>query len=221
MPLCEQELVDETKFLSEIEKVQDVIRKKYQLLEVGKENISEAANEYFKPVITPLNKLAAQSPSNNKTSSIDDKLFPDEKNRNDEKNSTHEDNHSTSDIEESIYEQEGEYDTADEGEETFVEESNKNLINNYLEKINSIQWDRDYGVKKGKSDYKIGNAKIFFNDDELNIFDTTYKITPGLLELLFMKSPDKRSITDIDEKNIMKLSIIQRRIINTIDLVCL
>lgn len=66
-----------------------------------------------------------------------------------------------------------------QGEEE--EESNNNSLFNYSKKkIDSIQWDKDYGVKKVKSDYRFENAKITFNNDKVNISDTSIKITPGL-----------------------------------------
>lgn len=194
MPLCEQELADETKFLSEIEKVQDIIRKKYRLLKLGKENISEAANEYLKPVVTPLNKLAAQLP----TSIITEKNGNFLKEIDFEKNT-----YNTSENDETIFEPAEEYDTADEGEKTISEEES-NIIdptNKYLEKINSLQWDKDYGVKKVKSEYRFGNAQILFDNNKINILNTTYEMTPGLMELLFIKSPNDTIITEVDEKN--------------------
>ncbi|XP_044010206.1 uncharacterized protein LOC122853859 [Aphidius gifuensis] len=48
----------EVNSLSEIEKVQDVIRKKHKLLKLEKDNIDEITNEHFKPVLEPLHQIS-------------------------------------------------------------------------------------------------------------------------------------------------------------------
>ncbi|XP_044013976.1 uncharacterized protein LOC122856358 [Aphidius gifuensis] len=213
MPLKKEALSKEAKFLEEIEKVRDVIKKKHQLLKLGKESISETANEYLKPVIGPLENIAAKITPiiNNKKSKISkDNTYDSEREEDsiisDRTHSSNSGNINTEQNLSSDEETEAFHDTIEdlqlieqEADETGLK---NDLTTQYLNKIDTLQWDKDYGVKrKNSGEYKIGNAELLFENNNMIVADETYEITQGLLELLFMKSPEKTKVTQIDEKN--------------------
>ncbi|XP_044005898.1 uncharacterized protein LOC122850911 [Aphidius gifuensis] len=213
MPLKKEALSKEAKFLEEIEKVRDVIKKKHQLLKLGKESISETANEYLKPVIGPLENIAAKITPiiNNKKSKISKDNTYDSEREEDSiiSDGTHSSNSGNINTEQNLSsdeETEAFHDTIEdlqlieqEADETGLK---NDLTTQYLNKIDTLQWDKDYGVKrKNSGEYKIGNAELLFENNNMIVADETYEITQGLLELLFMKSPEKTKVTQIDEKN--------------------
>ncbi|XP_044012198.1 uncharacterized protein LOC122855073 [Aphidius gifuensis] len=191
MPLKKEALSKEAKFLEEIEKVRDVIKKKHQLLKLGKESISETANEYLKPVIGPLENIAAKITPiiNNKKSKISkDNTYDSEREEDSISDRTHSSNSGNINTEQnlsSVEETEAFHDTIED-----------------LQLIDQEADETDYGVKrKNSGEYKIGNAELLFENNNIIVADETYEITQGLLELLFMKSPEKTKVTQIDEKN--------------------
>ncbi|XP_044013770.1 uncharacterized protein LOC122856074 [Aphidius gifuensis] len=191
MPLKKEALSKEAKFFEEIEKVRDVIKKKHQLLKLGKESISETANEYLKPVIGPLENIAAKITPiiNNKKSKISkDNTYDSEREEDSIFDRTHSSNSGNINTEQnlsSVEETEAFHDTIED-----------------LQLIDQEADETDYGVKrKNSGEYKIGNAELLFENNNIIVADETYEITQGLLELLFMKSPEKTKVTQIDEKN--------------------
>lgn len=57
MPLSKEKLVEEANILSELEKVQKIIQHKHKMIKLGRENLEQTANDYFKPVLTPLRQI--------------------------------------------------------------------------------------------------------------------------------------------------------------------
>lgn len=70
--------------------------------------------------------------------------------------------------------------------------------------------DLTYGVRPdGSGGTVIGNSKIAFSKNIIHVRSKTYKVTRGLMELLFMKVPNRIEVTQNDlsaYKNILQLT---------------
>lgn len=58
--------------------------------------------------------------------------------------------------------------------------------------------DEIYGVRFDGDHFYVGDSIITINDDFVEIDDTSFKVTPGLAELLFKKKPLENRITSND-----------------------
>lgn len=83
------------------------------------------------------------------------------------------------------------------------DDENDNSSNYYLSllKSNSNLLDKTYGVRFDANDknYKIGSSTFEIIGESFRINDTTYVSTLGLLELLFLKKPEKHTSADLAE----------------------
>ena len=81
----------------------------------------------------------------------------------------------------------------------------KDEVNEYIDLLNKGKMsslDTVYGVCKMHDDtYKIGDTRIYFEDNNITIDLKKYEQNPGLIELLFMKQPNDKLITVKDLKN--------------------
>ena len=75
-----------------------------------------------------------------------------------------------------------------------------NVVQKYLNDIleGDFHSDNSYGVRKLTNGYKFGNDLIHFTTDKINIGDKQYDQIAGLIELLFMKKPNKNPIENSD-----------------------
>lgn len=75
----------------------------------------------------------------------------------------------------------------------------------YLRKLSTPdhdEFDTTYGIRlDGKGDTQIGNSKIVFANNNIYVRAKSYKATDGLLQLLFMKAPDRNALDSEDLKN--------------------
>lgn len=78
------------------------------------------------------------------------------------------------------------------------------LIKSYLSKF-SQKSERKYldlsntGLRIVNNSFHLGTSKVEFMDDYIIIGEKHYSVTPGLLELIFYKQPDKKLITSDDQ----------------------
>ena len=79
-----------------------------------------------------------------------------------------------------------------------------NLTHDYLHMLKSDakkknkQFDKIFGVRDLKNGFFIGDKQVNFGTHHLYVNNNTYKLTKGLLELIFKKSPDTNNITNND-----------------------
>lgn len=59
-------------------------------------------------------------------------------------------------------------------------------------------YDHTYGVYYSNGNWMIGDSKVEIYDNDLIIEGVTYKGSPGLYELIFLKHPDLKSVTEND-----------------------
>lgn len=179
MPLCKKKLAEEMDILREISKVQEAIKQKHKSLRLGRENLERAANEYFKPVVIPLKELTAKTLTPKVEETI--KVKPEEDNI--------------------PVQQEQVEDFLDTESEAPISPT----VEKYLMLIDTKHWDSIYGVRKFKSFYKIGDSVISFINDEIHIGADTYRMSIGLMELLFKKNPLIGKISTSDVENYKKI----------------
>src|SRR5215468_5676815 len=80
-----------------------------------------------------------------------------------------------------------------------------NLASRYLSlhmsKGKIREGDTTYGIRYDNVDhnYKIGNKTVLINDNDLTIDGLSYKGTPGLWELIVLKTPKDYTAEDLDE----------------------
>jgi hypothetical protein len=103
-----------------------------------------------------------------------------------------------------------------DGDDTLVAASTStplkkkvNAPTRYLNMFNSEEerkkLDTTYGVRRLAQGLMIGDSYINFSDNLLYIGNKTYENTPGLLELLFKKSPDPSVVNEGDKKTYIKI----------------
>lgn len=218
MPLCENQLNKVKGVLSEIDSARKAIQYKHKIIKFGRETAEQSANELFKPIVTPLNKLVGNSsdklipPFSDKQQNENQlkKIYDSESESEDDFKSTITD---TADLDRTINDH---HSTLHPGEDDAISveihdaispkinDENINSISlpssvsDYLQIINSSDWDRAYGVRKLRDEYKIGDSIISISDSEIKVGDTKYPCTPGLMELLFKRIVNQDQVTDND-----------------------
>lgn len=223
------------KQLNQITKISDIIRKKYNLIKSNKTSTEETTNEILKPVIDPLKQLVKNSqndaiPYTNQNQSYenndDDDFISVAGDHEGETNST--ETYETPFLYNKTAPKKhlfrtpisADFDTSDHNEshndDNIIDNS---IFNNSASQTPQIEkyirlvkqkhrnCDTTTGVRKLVNGFHIGDCKVQFAGDELLIDSgDNFKLTKGLLELLFMKSPNKTHISEHDKsvyKNII------------------
>ncbi|XP_015118941.1 uncharacterized protein LOC107042416 [Diachasma alloeum] len=85
------------------------------------------------------------------------------------------------------------------------------LLRTYLDRYDTDReksdLDTELGVRYFKNGMKIGDSSVTFHGDSMNLKGEDYPLTPGLIELIFKKSPNMSFITETDKNtygNIIK-----------------
>lgn len=195
--------------LHQLVKARNAVKRKYNLLKFGRENFEKVVGETFKPIVDPLQKLVTETTKTSEHFPLENKSTENPPT----KQLTEDDNESissTSTIQEDSFNDEIDttqiqkndttFETAGEDEE---EDPSKDSSHYFymLDPRYSKNIDKIYGVRKDKGKYTIGNSLIHFKDTEIKLNDKTYTRTPGLLELLITKYPNRELITTSDLKN--------------------
>lgn len=149
--------------LAEILKAKENIKRKYNALKSEQADVQSSISKVFKPIIQPLNKLSEIQQNNSDVS-----RYPSPTLTNDpvkiEKDST-------IDIDNNIN-----------------QKDKINLPINDWFKISDL--DKTYGPKKLVGDkITLGDKEIKFENSDLIIEETSYRLTPGLSRLIFFKNP--------------------------------
>lgn len=202
--------------LKEIIKLSDSIRDKYISLKRGLADTEYALQETFKPIVTPLNTLVKQSQivePKQKNIKLEPKQEveterkkPVEKWVNFLKTGT-------------VAKSEAETSIEDEIEKALLSEAGLSEIQKYLESYGPISRrymtmyitnDKNidkstYGLRYDGGHWKLGNANIGIEYDDLFIGNEIYEGTEGLYELIFLKNPNNDVITTQDSENYYKI----------------
>ena len=190
-----EEFRRERKTLSQIEKAQDAVRRKYRLLKEGKQAVEKALGETFKPIVNPLERPVTVTDTNVREIK---NLMP--------KTEVKEENQ---DLEASSFKT-----TYDDTEEEDEEESTElpkgnSSVEKYLHLLNMNRKkfrDMTYGLRKlADSTFMIGDSPIRLENEYVILNGQKYMSSVGLLELLFMRQPDAELISAEDKNNYGKI----------------
>lgn len=185
------DLSKQVSVLKEIEKARSAIKQKYDSVKANKINSDDFIQEYYKPIIQPLNKLVEVSEKNKKAAEPEkySKKIQDESILDDDLNES---------FESAIL------DDSDRPDTSMLDISLKNNADLYLKMLqdgNTSTLDTITGVRLLNSGLKIGNSNVNFDGHDIIIDNKSYDKTPGLVELLFKKSPIESTITHEDLRN--------------------
>ncbi|XP_015124944.1 uncharacterized protein LOC107046755 [Diachasma alloeum] len=218
----------ETNVLRNITQASDAIRRKHKMIKLGRESTEKAVSEVFKPIITPLEKLVDQtkepshktkrqkkiSSTHMRTRKTEDDDYgdpsqyhsqydPSQYQSFDEPPSGSETPHTSTPMkkESSIKAMS----PSDRIPSTMLESpiAPQKLLQTYLDRYNTErekrELDTDFGVRFLKKDMKIGDSEVTFQGNSMILKDQEYTLTPGLIELIFKKSPNMNLITETDK----------------------
>lgn len=191
-------------------KTQNIIRKKYKSLKSGKIEDLSNFESVFKPIITPLNKIAETS-DNNIFSAIkksEDKTLQyndyDDDAYNRLKNITSTPKSLTTDSRQ------------EEEEESFspitYNPQQLNLLyptDQFIESLKIEQKDFDYKYgphfNVDENAWKIGKTSFTISKNNLFLEDKVYNLSPGLIQLLFLKQPSLKECNSKDIANYLEI----------------
>jgi hypothetical protein len=201
----------------ELIKTSNIVRKKYLALKRGVADEEDIIKKKFKPIVEPIAEIVKNLKKKNKKSIRKKQLPIDDDDINDKTELLHEENDPQSEVS-----QMGEKDqftqdfnpndnNTDEEEEEEEEDdddvngaNNDSSFNDYIQKsVGDVnrEMDHTYGVYAGPDgSWMIGNSQINYvpSENVIKIKNSRFKVTRGLLELLFKKRPIKSLITQQD-----------------------
>lgn len=162
--------------LRQIDKARDAIKHKYRLLKAGKQSMERALGETFKPIVKPLEQLVDASTRESKNL-----MEPQE---------------------------DASFETAYESMDDKWTRP-KNPVHKYLnllERNRKKYLDMTYGVRQlADGTLMVGDSPISFDDEYVEVGDSKFPSSIGLLELLFRKEPDASLISPEDTNNYGKI----------------
>lgn len=165
--------------LLKLVKAREAIKQKYNLLKYNKANTEKALQETFKPIIEPLNKIVTQNASSTTTPSFQRKRKLE---------------NSEIDVKKpKLYKMSDEMDLDDELNDTAA--FNISYWNDHS------HLDKTYGIRRKGNNLSLGDSKIQFENDYIKVQNTKFSVTPGLIELLYKKHPNRERITAEDMEN--------------------
>lgn len=205
----QEEILKQKKVVQEITRASDAIRKKHRLIKSIRSDMDRIANDTFKPIVDPLQKLA------DARQTIDVKWEePIKKEEKVDKRVTFNESdikiHSTPiRPRRHHYDDDNDGSVVDDGSDDVIEDNDSTVvdIDHYYEKkfLNMLKMNRKayldniYGVRRlTNGEMMIGNSPIKLNKNHVHVNGVNYVMTPGLLELLFRKQPDETSISQTD-----------------------
>lgn len=90
--------------------------------------------------------------------------------------------------------------------------SPQNLLHMYLNRFTAgdeVYLDKDFGIRQLRGSMKIGDSDVTFHEDSMILKDEKYYLTPGLIELIFKRSPNMILVSETD------IDIYQKIILST------
>lgn len=173
----------------------NILKKKFQSIKLGENEITSHLENTFKPITTPLKNIVKLT---------HEKILPKYENITLKKEVKKE-----NDFESERKKYKLELDRGDQNEtndEKFYSQSEEEDDENDTEvftNLNSLyenkKLDRIYGPHKDENGvWKFGNSELNMNEDKIKIGNQTWALTPGLYELLFYKNPKNYDSYELD-----------------------
>ena len=196
------------KLLKDIIKTRNTIRKKYKALKSGRIEEEMKLEDTFKAITKPLKELvkrAKNEPSDTiKSELVQPKYLEEEVCDENPEHFETPISHKQSSIEKSSSRRQILSRYTPLPIQYIDREPIQGPIADYLQLYSTQSPDVDsrYGLRNNKyGEWKIGNSNVEISEDGIKIHGKTYNYAPGLLELLVMKDPNRKKITDEDLQN--------------------
>jgi len=165
-----------------------ILREKFKAIKAGKSSIEENLEKTFLPISKPIKELISETKANQmkqEANQIKQREFikkksstPDKKGA---KRKLFKDSESSSDSE--IF---SDFQDA----ETLLPHSNEEVLSDFQYLMNKDQLDTLYGLNKDShGDWMFGNSYFSIKNNQFQINDKAWPLTPGLYSLLFHKKP--------------------------------
>ena len=223
----------EAALLQQIADSRKVIRQKHLQLKLGLQDVQDDVTKVLKPIVNPLNKIAnrevstktkkpsIKAPSKETTMEFDSfekiprnfhhstpwkvpgknlsfGLPEDEEDESETLNFQTVIEPTSSNIQN--------FDAISEAISSNINDSS--TLSKYLELLNSgdAKIDTKFGIHKKSNRLMIGSEPISFQDGEIIIKNTSYPETAGLIELLFLKTPNEKIIKKSDIEKFIEIA---------------
>lgn len=224
----------ETVLKKQIIESAESVKKKIKMIRDMKANSEIALNAVLKPITDPLHQLASDSykyssdmktnPSTLKkrklsftpTSDLINKKFKPDNNESlstydkysefvsdNDNDETHQSNKSDEEVEINVKNDTEESESEEDDSKFQTPERSLDATWSVSRDINNIP----FGVRKERGKLLLGNSRVFLTEKHIKIGSQSYEKTPGILELLFKKSPDLDSFTSEDKQNYKSMLI--------------
>ncbi|XP_057338453.1 uncharacterized protein LOC130676317 [Microplitis mediator] len=196
--------------LRQISEASDAIRRKHKMLKLGKDSAEKAMGEMFKPIVTPLQSLVESSKQKIKQE-VKEEIKEEVKQKDNSTLNNKTEFDDTSHYDSSISDDDVSSRTLNKTQMNPSASSTPakpgSLVKSYLAKVyrKSKEINLRYGVRRRYNDFYIGDSEINFEENTFYVKDHEYLITPGLLELLFKKSPNYASVTQDDQNTYLEI----------------
>lgn len=162
------------------------IRQKYKLLDKKSNELSEALNIQYKPLLDPLNKLVANSAKSESTDNHRNNSFQNEK----------------------------KIIRVSKNTNPKVSLNRISLIklDDFLEVIDKPKHDPIYGIRSKNDSYYIGETQVLLDANEIIVCGESFPLTLGLMNLLFLRVPRHYRDSDLNHyKRIIELTNLHKR----------
>lgn len=173
------------KIKAELKRLTDAVRQKFRTIRQNTDSMQEYFEQSAKPLVIPLQQKIAESVKEVvvKKEPAETLLTP---KKEESEITTQTEPLTTSDV---------------------STQTDPGLSSKYLKKLSSVGQDKldtVYGVRPdGSGGTMIGDSRIAFSNTHIYVQARTYRVTPGLMELLFMQTPNA-NLVDKDDVQVYK-----------------
>ena len=193
--------------LQQLVKLQDAIRKNFNLLKFQNKDTEKVLSETFKPITDPFQQLINLNTPDVQIKDEDSKVGETKREVKNDGLKIQRKKESYFSLDEGL---------SDSQSSLFEAAVNGNdLVNGYVYSINKSQTaDLDVmtGIRKHNNRLMMGNSPVSFETDKIIIGQSTFPKTSGLIELLFKKHPSEYDDEDLEiYKQILLLTNAHRR----------
>lgn len=206
--------------LKKIIALSDSIRRKYLALKRGDADTEHVLQKTFKPIVRPLETLVQQAKDQNKSKKFVDEDETRKKIKLENNKIELQTPQKFSKVNilksEQIAESSPSVSVEEVLEEAIINPDRHEELNSYLDQYGHISRNylllyiandeeidkkSTYRLRYANNQWMIGNIAVTIDNNDFIIGENTYEGTPGLYELIFMKTPDESKISETDISN--------------------
>lgn len=199
----DQNIKHNIELLKQIDESRNNIKKKMRFLDRTKNENDEFIKNSLKPLVEPLEKITSDMQTTKEL--IMEEKQNSKQNRNKKQIVKKKIETEQIENEENLSAIKNLFDNGFE-----MEEAKDQVGSNFLSYFQKIldkpqRWDKVYGLRVSSTGWHLGDSTVIVNKDTFTMNDISTKATDGLLELLFLKNPDLRLVTEEDLENYKKM----------------